>query len=555
MNMCLHKVNRKLKIIIFVSVNIAETMKPLHILLSLLALASCAKTYEHPMESELKRVDEALDNMSEYVDQKEARIAVISEVLQHDDMTLQQRYGVYGRLYEEYAPYQFDKALQMLQKQEDIADSLSDSSLKTTALLNEAFLLTTSGLYHEADKTFSQLDTLSFDYQQKIIWYNARQKFLTDYQAYLKTSGIDLPEASKISSYQKLILENTPENSYLNRHISIMLLIWANRWEDAYDENLRLIETLNKSSRDYAVQAYWQGFICENLERKEENIHWWVESAICDIKGAIKDNAALCSIAIKLSDPRDTERAFRYIRLSLEDAIFYNAKLRMVQIASTMPWIEKAYIDGQTAQVEETHRYLVFISLAALLLLLSVLFVIRLHIQGKKKARTIESQNTMLAESNRSIVQTEDTLRRTNLELREANAAKEEYLGLFLSMCSGYLDKLKKTLPREQYDAELKNFYKTFDTSFLTLYPNFVSEFNSLLKEEFRITVKEGDLLTTELRIFALIKLGITQSSHIASLLRYSVNTIYNYRAQIKNAALSDRDNFEEMVRKIGSKS
>lgn len=517
-------------------------------------LASCSGKYEHPMEDALREVDQALEDMHEYVALKENRISTISESLSAADLTLQQKYAIYGRLYEEYVPYQFDKAREMLEMQERIADTLADQSLKTTALLNKAFLLTTSGLYHEADQTFSQLDTLSFDYQQRILWYNARQKFLTDYQAYLKTSGIDLPEASKISSYQNLILENTPESSYLNRHISIMRLIWANRWEQAYDENMRLIETLNKSSRDYAVQAYWQGFICENLERKEENIQWWVESALCDIKGAIKDNASLCSIAIKLSDPRDTERAFRYIRLSLEDAIFYNAKLRMVQIASTMPWIEKTYIDGQTAQVEETRKYLIYISLTALLLLLSILFLFRLHMQGKKKARTIESQNTMLAESNQSIIQTEETLRRTNLELVEANAAKEEYLGLYLSMCSGYLDKLKRTIARDQYESELKNFYKTFDRSFLQLYPTFVDEFNSLLKEDSRIVVKEGELLSTELRIFALIKLGITQSSHIASLLRYSVNTIYNYRAQIKNLALLDRENFEDLVRNIGSR-
>ncbi len=528
--------------------------KSFYISLFIFCLASCSETYENPMEKELKRVDQALDNMSEYVALKENRINTIKESLNAPDITIHQKYGIYGRLFEEYAPYQFDEAFSMLQMQEEIADSISDQSLKTTALLNKAFLLTTSGLYHEADQTFSQLDTLSFDYQQKILWYNARQKFLTDYQAYLKTSGIDLPEASKITSYQNLILENTPESSYLNRHIYIMRLIWANRWEEAYEENIRLIETLNKSSRDYAVQAYWQGFICENLEREEENIKWWVESAICDIQGAIKDNAALCSIAIKLTDPRDTERAFRYIRLSLQDAIFYNAKLRMVQIASTVPWIEKTYIDSQTAQVEQTRRYLLFISLAALLLLLSILFLIRLHIQGKKKARTIESQNAMLAESYDSIVKTEDTLRRTNLELTEANAAKEEYLGLYLSMCSGYLDKLKKTITREQYEAELKNFYKTFDRSFLQLYPTFVEDFNSLLREDSRIIMKDGELLNTELRIFALIKLGIAQSSHIASLLRYSVNTIYNYRAQIKNVALSDRENFEELVRNIGSK-
>jgi hypothetical protein len=197
---------------------------------------------------------------------------------------------------------------------------------------------------------------------------------------------------------------------------------------------------------------------------------------------------------------------------------------------------------------------LVVTVIAALLLLCFAMIVVQLHFKGKKTAKTIEKKNIQLAESNRSIAQTEYVLRQTNLALIEANAAKEEYLGLFLSMCSGYLDKLKKTLSREEYEAELKNFYKTFDTSFLSLYPTFVNDFNTLLKEDSRVVLKDGELLNTELRIFALIKLGITQSSHIASLLRYSVNTIYNYRAQVKNAALSDRENFEDMVRKIGSK-
>lgn len=529
-------------------------MKQFHILFILLVLASCAKGYEHPMESELRRVDEALDEMDEYVALKESRINTIRESLTDTGLTLNQKYSIYGRLFEEYAPYQFDRAREMLEMQEMIADSLSDVSLRTTATLNKAFLLTTAGMFLEASTTFNQLDTTTFDYQQKIIWYNARQKFLHDYEEYMRTSGIPVPEASKIRSYQNLILENTPEDSPLNRHITIMHMIWDGRWEDAYEENLRVIETLNSSSRDYAVQTYWQGFICENLEREDETIKWWVESAVCDIKGAIKDNASLCSIAVKLTDPEDTERAFRYIRLSLEDAVFYNAKLRKVQIASTMPWIEEAYIAAKERQSRDRNHMLAMTSLAALMLLLVAMFAVRTRSKDRKIARKLEEKNIQLARSNESVLTAEEILRKTNLALVEANAAKEEYLGLFLSMCSGYLDKLKKTLPRDQYESELKNFYKTFDTSFLSLYPNFVVEFNSLLKEECRITLKDGDLLSTELRIFALIKLGITQSSHIASLLRYSVNTIYNYRAQIKNAALSDRDNFEETVKNIGSR-
>lgn len=529
-------------------------MRRLVFILSAFLPVSCVSSYVHPCEEDLLRLDRALEEMDEYVAIKESRIATISEALDDPGLTLNQKYGVYGRLYEEYLPYQFDKALEMLGMQEEIALQMGDMSLKTTASLNKAFLFTTAGFFHEASEAFAQLDTTSFDYQQKMIWYNARQKFLNDYHEYLRTSGLHVPDVEKIRSYQNLILENTPENSTLNRHITIMHLIWAERWEEAYDENLRVIEGLNRKSRDYAVQTYWQGFICENLKRYEETIWWWVESAICDIQGAIKDNASLCSIAVNLTEPEDTDRAFRYIRLSLEDAVFYNAKLRKVQIASTMPWIEKAYIDAKDRQARIVHKYLVITVVAALLLLGFAMIVVQLHFKGKKTAMTIEKKNIQLAESNRSIAQAEDVLRQTNLALVEANAAKEEYLGLFLSMCSGYLDKLKKTISREQYEAELKNFYKTFDTSFLSLYPTFVEDFNALLKEECRVSVKDGGLLNTELRIFALIRLGITQSSHIASLLRYSVNTIYNYRAQIKNAALSDRENFEDMVRKIGSK-
>ena len=520
----------------------------------LLSLTGCHKRYEHPLAEDFKRLEDALANIDEYVLAKESRISAIEETLQAKDLTLQQKYGIYGRLYEEYTPYQFDKARDMLLMQESIADSLGDASLKTTASLNKAFLYTTAGMFLEASKAFETLDTLSFDYQQEIIWYNAVQRFLGDYQEYMSTAGVVVPGAEKIQSYRNLIIENTPESSYLHRHMAIMHLISERRWDEAYDENALLIESLNKKSRDYAVQTYWQGFICQNMDREEETIKWWIESAICDLQGAIKDNASLCSIAVNLDLPEETDRAFRYIRISLDDAVFYNAKLRKTQIASTMPWIEKAYIEAKEQQAKERSRYLLITIVVAFFMLVVAVVALNLHFVGKSKAQTIETKNAQLAESNASIVKAKETLRKTNLELVEANAAKEEYLGLFLSMCSGYLDKLKKTLPRDQYEAELKNFYKTFDTSFLQLYPSFVEDFNDLLQDNCRLVLKEGELLNTELRIFALIKLGITQSSHIASLLRYSVNTIYNYRAQVKNSALSNRDNFEEMVRKIGSR-
>jgi len=519
-----------------------------------LSILSCSSADECAYEQELVRIDKALERSDEYVRIKQQKISTIENLLNSRGVTPLQKYHIYGQLYSEYQPFQFDKAKETLENQLSIAEDMGNDSLRFSSMLDMAMLLTTAGFYLEADNTFTQIDTSALSVDQMVDWYDARQKFLHDYKEYVTTSSIDVPDASHITRYQDRILELTSENTSLNRHIRILRIIEDRDFEKAYEENMRFIESLDKDSRDYAVQTYWQGFICENLDRDYELVKWWTESALCDIRGAIKDNASLCSIAIKLSDPQDTGRAFRYISISLDDALFYNAKLRKVQIASTLPWILKTYTDNQRMQSRARNGYLIITICIACLLLLCCIFSVRLYAKGRRNAREIESKNSQLADYYHSVIDAEESIRKTNLELVEANAAKEEYLGLFLSMCSGYLDKLKKTLSRDQFDAELKNFYKTFDTSFLSLYPTFVEEFNSLLKEDSRVRIKDGELLSIELRIFALIKLGITQSSHIASLLRYSVNTIYNYRAQVKNAVLEDRENFEEKVRKIGSK-
>lgn len=515
---------------------------------------SCTIVDNSPFGEDLERIDDALKMAHEYDHAKDQKISTIENMLNSRGVNDLQKYHIYGQLFDEYEAYQFDKAKEMLERQEAIADDLGNLSLRNDALLDKAMLFINAGLYLETHEVFDQLDTNSFDQQQMVAWYNARQKFISDYDEYVSSSSVEVPDVKKVAYYQDQILKNTPESSSVNQHIRVLRLIGSKDFDKASKLNMSILAGMDPSSRDYAIRAYWQGTIEEQRGNAHEAIHWWSLSAVSDIRCAIKDNASLSTLASRLIVLQDTDRAFRYIRQSLDDAIFYNAKLRKVQIATTLPMIEKAYSDNRALQDREKRRYINSITTIALLLLIICLVAIRFYSKGQMNAREIKKKNDQLAEYYNSIEAAENDLKMTNLELIEANAAKEEYLGLFLSMCSGYLDKLKKTLPRDQYESELKNFYRTFDTSFVQLYPTFVEEFNSLLNEDDRIVLKEGENLNTELRIFALIKLGITQSSHIASLLRYSVNTIYNYRAQVKNAALSDRENFEDSVRKIGSR-
>lgn len=513
---------------------------------------SCKRIGKESASECLRNLDAVLSTADEYVRIKEQRICSIENMLHSRGVSLHQQYDIYGQLYDEYEAFSFDKASDVLDKMEQIASELQSPEMLNDVYLDEAFLLTAGGFYLEADKVFSVLDTCVLNDRQKLKWYGARQKFLTDYQEYVSDAGIEVPDIDKADHYQYLLLKSIPEESYQRKHIEVISLIRKGDLEKAYGLNSDLISSLDKNSREYAIQSYWQGVIYEDMGDMDSALEWWVESASCDIREAIKDNASLCTIAMHLED--DTDRAFRYIKISLDDAQFYNGKLRKVQIASTLPWIENAYNESRMNQDRDRIRYILLLSIIAVILFMASVFAVRLYVAGKKGALEIQQKNRQLVDYNDSIVEAEESLRKINLELHEANAAKEEYLGLFLSMCSGYIDKLKKTMTRDQYDAELRSFYKTFDTSFLSLYPEFVEQFNALLKDDQQIVLKEGELLNTELRIFALIKLGVTQSSHIASLLRYSVNTIYNYRAQVKNAVREDRENFEEMVRKIGSK-
>lgn len=532
-------------------------MKPqlkLILFLSLICLAACQQKESSSFESDLRRMDEALSRAQEYVSVKEQQISTIENMLNSRGVELLQQYYIYGRLFDECEAFQFDKAKDALDAQIEIAEQLGNNLLKNNAQLNRVRLLTMAGYYHEADHVFSQIDTTTLNEVQMTLWYSARQKFLTDYNEYVSSAGFSVPDLEKVTYYQNQIKSILPEQSYYRRHIGILSLMSEDKLGEAYEANKSLIATLDRSSRNYAVQAYWQGQICDKRGNTEEAIHWFVESALCDVQEAIKDNASLSTLAAILLDISETDRAFRYIRFSLEDASFYNAKLRKVQIATSFPMIEKAYHDSRVVQEKQKRLYMYAIIIIACILAMLSLLVIRFYQKDRMSGKELRSKNDQLIQYTHSIEAAEESLRKTNLKLIEANAAKEEYIGLFLSMCSGYLDKLKKTISRDQYESELKSFYKTFDTSFLSLYPNFVEDFNALLKDDHQVILKDGEMLNTELRIFALIKLGITQSSHIASLLRYSVNTIYNYRAQIKNAVKEDRENFEDRVKKIGSR-
>ncbi|MGM9787327.1 MAG: DUF6377 domain-containing protein [Candidatus Cryptobacteroides sp.] len=476
----------------------------------------------YDIKEDLAYLDKILDNSAEYLSQKESRLHRL-ELDVNSTNDLRRKYVLLNKVYEEYFSFQFDKALKVLDEQERVALELKDSELLTQTRLRRAKLYCVGGCYKESEQCVAGMDTSAFSKESLLLWYDMRQQFCYDFggSGGVPKSGM----LSQASYYRGRFLELCPQETFDYDYMFLLECMATQQFEEVRKIGLKLVNTYGPNTHEYAKAAYYLGVICEKNGDFEGLIHWYCESAKGDVFSAVKDNAALHSIALNLiGRKQQVERAFEYTQKALEDALYYNAALRVNHIIRTLPSIEATYF----AQKEKTQKKIMAYFVLMVCLVSFLLFLLMLYVVNQHK------------------------LKKTLSALRSANRATEEFLGLFLSMSSSYLDKLRPFLGRSQMTEELKHFYNAFDTAVLQLYPDFVQDFNELLVPESRITLKKGEVLNTELRIFALIRFGVDQSSHIASLLRYSVNTIYNYRAQVKAGAKDTKTPFEEQVKQMG---
>lgn len=471
-------------------------------------------------EAGLLKLDNSIAEAQQYVRTREDYIKVAELEIQSATSD-EQLYGIYDKIFALTYDYQFDKALAALEKRELYASS-KDEIIETGLL--KAMLYCSSGYFLECSDLLSSIDSTTFTSDDQLyLYYHIRYRFCKDFREYIRPGKGDELE-KKAGWYRGQLIEHLPERNHIRGMLLIQELIEKKNFSGAEEVGVALLGQISPESHDYAIASYYMGDLYTAMGDEGKAVHYYTESAICDVRNATMDNASLQCIAIALFDS-DINRSFRYTQKALDDALFYNSRLRPMQIARRLPEIESRY--ESLTNHDLRIRTVLLIILSILAAGLSVLFVQRQSYQRK--------------------------LRYTISQLTEANAAKEEFLALFLAMSSSYLDKLKHFLGRSQMESELRDFYTAFDSAFIKLYPTFVEDFNALLVPSARIVLKKGETLNTQLRIYALMRLGIDQPAQIARLLRYSPTTIYNYRSQTKSDALNGKEDFENMVLKIGS--
>ena len=530
-------------------------------LLTALSVFSCRG--DRSANELLDGLDAILVQSPTYRQRKEDRLDVLRSVFQ-SSRDRQTKADVALELGNTYFSYRYDSARFYLNQSLDLADDANDWVRFNAAAVRLGHLDAKAGHFMEAYSTLTSLvDTTILSGEGKVDYLYSLYDFSRDLEGNaVELEGLPLPDRAAIS---RRILALAAEDSEARQVVIINQLLDENRLDEAEEAATKLAGSVAPEDRRYALYAYFLSEIAWRKGDEDEQLVWLVKSAESDLINAVTDYASLTTIA-QMMTGRDMDRAFRYMRVAQDDAIFYNGMLRPWQMSQSFNIIQKAYEDTQRS----TTRLTALVAGLLLALLVTLYFAFRMV---RKRSRKLTITQKELQEINLQLEQRNQELRGLNQEISEAGRIKEVYIGRVLDMMSENVNKmqaydnhvrlalkqgkteqlLKELSISTRTEDELQAFYRTFDTTFLALYPNFIEDFNALLREDARVYPKKGEMLCTELRIFALIRLGIEDSVRIASLLHYSVSTIYNYKVKVKNRALGDRDTFEERVKTLGN--
>ena len=549
----------------------------------------CADTSKHALEENRKllhSLDSLLEQQDLFVRVKEERIKQLK--MQYSRVKdVKELYAMNRMVYLEYRVYDADSALHYINKNIQLAQQTNNRTWEVVSLLEQSFVLTSSGLLTEALKAVSDIQpeelpqNLRSEYFGRLCTLYSRLRDYSSVNSQLSEHYNNLQKAFRDSVY----LTATPDElRYWNCRAWLYLgTPEIEPVKQAFEENK---QTLPNDSRKYSIATYNLSAIYRSENNESKYLENLILSAMADIRSVNGDIGSLQEIAEYLFKHGEIDRAYNYILYCSQKAMLFHNRVRIVKMSHLQNQIYKAYQEQSRTQQKRLQASLIAVSFLFLVLIGAFLFIRKQMRRLKEANLKLDSTNQKLSvnmdalstahqrleEVNMQLKDLNTQLQEVNDQLRESNYVKEEYIGYVFNICSTYISKLeefRKNINRklkvgqiEDVKAitdssatasnELKEFYQNFDTIFLHLYPDFVGDFNALLLPEERIELKEGELLNTELRIHALIRLGITDSVKIADFLHCSAQTVYNNRLRTRNKSIIPKEDFINAVKKLG---
>lgn len=528
-----------------------------YIFIFLLLFIISDTTFGVSIEELYLQLEECLKKRPEYAKQKEMRIDSIKRQWNRH-MSLEKKHELSFKIFQEYYTFRSDSALHYIDRAYQFAKQLDNRLYQDRCMIHKSLLLSTTGYFSQAKEILDKIDRASISPSLLSEYYEAYEWIYSVWSEYLNDDLYTPAYRNLEIQYTDSLLSVLPEKSAQYYYWKGEYLARTGKQEEAERAYQEALKGLAQNTRLYACVTCGIAFTYMRRGEMKEYERYLIMSAISDMLCPLKENLAMQELAMYIFKNKDgdLERANRYLNVSMEDAMFYNNRLRMLEIARKFPSIVSSYQEQSSIKNRRMTLAFVCICILSVGLVLSLVFI-------RQQVKQIRLRRRAIAEMNQK-------LRLLNQELLHTNRSREEYISLFLDLCAAYIDKLSKyqelvrrKVKAKQIDdllkianstkmpeSDAKHFFVNFDTAFLTLYPNFIKEFNELLREGEEIEVKRGELLNTELRIFALIRMGVKDSSRIATLLFYSPQTIYNYRTAVRNRA-RNRENFEEQVKQL----
>ncbi len=519
-----------------------------HVLLSLVCLLGCLSCTKD--DDVLLELDNTLSDYQWYIEQKDIELEKLKERLRKSE-SREAKYAATMELYRAYQDFSLDSALVYIKQSLELADALGEQERIIDTHLSLAFLYNYVGMHYEALEIFKEQD-------------------VTRHSDWLRRSHFYL--GTNVYKNLSLYSVDKEQRDYYRRQMEICrdsalayapddVIFRAERLSDngKMQEAVELLSNNlpdSLTTHEVGLRYYILSEIYEKMHQRDEQIKYLALSSIAGIKNAVREYISLRKLAVLLYEQGDIDRAYTYIHRCIDDANACNARMRMVETSTFLSVIDSAVVK----QKQESRNTLIIT--AAVISLLLVLLAVALIVLRRKM--------NLLRHSEKELMRVNDQMTDTNVQLRATNEIKEEYITRFMHLCLDYINKmenyrahLNKVARKRNFDElydtiqstryinkEVNDFYNSFDEAFLHIYPNFLKDFNALLRPDAQVTLKNNERLNTELRIYALMILGITDGQKVQEFLRCSSSTVYNYRTNMRNKAIN-RDTFEQDVKSL----
>lgn len=522
--------------------------------------------------NELKLLADSLRRMIDekpvFVHKKEVRINRIKSKLKSANLTPEQEYKINLQLYYEYKKFVVDSAIHYVNRNVEIARKMDKAYLKYESSLQLSLLYSMCGRYRDAELILENIKRSELPRELLPVYYETYSRFWE----YYSISATNNRYGKQRAAYQDSLLALLDHNSF---DYKLSRAYYYGRHDSVKAKKIigELLETEEVGSPNYAMITHSCAGMYRHQNRPDEVKKYYMLSAIADIQNATRETASLQALALIQYEDRKLADAFKFTQSAIDDVVSSGIHFRAMEIYKFYSIINSAY---QTEQAKSRSNLVTFLVSTSVILFLLLLLVVCIYVQMRKILkikRALVQSNEKLLRLNDKLNHMNSQLNDKNTQLFETNNIKEQYIAEFFDVCFSYISKMEKFqnvlykyAVNRYYDelikklkspalinSELTALYTRFDTVFLGLYPTFVSDFNALLKDEEKIVLKPDALLNRELRIYALLRLGITDSGRIANFLRCSTSTVYNYRTKMRNKAAVDRDEFENEIMKISS--